>query len=201
MHAYCTCAEVSRLLSHMVMFTASGFINSFYKIFLVNSINPNLSHNQETLTFLSIAWEKADRVSDFLIAARFLSCLGYCYPGQLTSLRLKQIDRLHLLLFVFLSSETKVQQVLVPINIHLARTHCALAILKIIGNDFSLINSSSILKPMKCLQQFDGCLVPIHIGEKIDLQFVYCNGVISSMFDDWSGMDKEKAKKCVLSFQ
>ena len=58
-----------------------------------------------------IAWEKVVHVSDFLIAARFLSCVGYCYPGQLTPLRLKQIDRLHLLLFVFLSSETKVQQV------------------------------------------------------------------------------------------
>ncbi|KAL7613518.1 hypothetical protein Lser_V15G06262 [Lactuca serriola] len=54
MHAYCTCAGVSRSLSHMVIITASGFINSFRKIFLVNSINPILSLNQETLTFLFI---------------------------------------------------------------------------------------------------------------------------------------------------
>ncbi|CAH1418800.1 unnamed protein product [Lactuca virosa] len=54
MHAYCTCAGIRRSLSHMVIVTASGFINSFRKIFLVNSINPNRSLNQETLTFLSI---------------------------------------------------------------------------------------------------------------------------------------------------
>lgn len=89
----------------------------------------------------------------------------------------------------------------VPNNSHLASTYCALAILKTVGYDFSLIDFSSILKSMKNLQQPDGSFMPIHTGAETDLRFVYCAAVISSLLDDWSGMDKEKAKNYILSCQ
>ncbi|KAL7614984.1 geranylgeranyl transferase type-1 subunit beta [Lactuca sativa] len=93
------------------------------------------------------------------------------------------------------------KEVSVPNNSHLASTYCALAILKTVGYDLSLINSTSILKSMKCLQQSDGSFMPIHTGAEKDLRFVYCAAVISSLLDDWSGMDKEKAKNYILSCQ
>ncbi|KAK1409476.1 hypothetical protein QVD17_36002 [Tagetes erecta] len=89
----------------------------------------------------------------------------------------------------------------VPNNSHLASTYCALAILKIVGYDFSLIDSSSISKSMKHLQQSDGSFMPIHTGAETDLRFVYCAAVISSLLDNWSGIDKEKAKNYILSCQ
>ncbi|PWA65444.1 prenyltransferase family protein [Artemisia annua] len=92
-------------------------------------------------------------------------------------------------------------EVTVPNNSHLASTYCALAILKTVGYDFSLINSSSILKTMKHLQQPDGSFMPIHTGAEVDLRFVYCAAVISSLLDNWSGMDKEEAKNYILSCQ
>ncbi|CAI9273640.1 unnamed protein product [Lactuca saligna] len=92
-------------------------------------------------------------------------------------------------------------EVSVPNNSHLASTYCALAILKTVGYDFSLVNSTSILKSMKCLQQADGSFMPIHTGAEKDLRFVYCAAVISSLLDDWSGIDKEKAKNYILSCQ
>lgn len=47
-------------------------------------------------------------------------------------------------------------QVTVPNGSHLASTYSALAILRTVGYNFSLINSKSILKSMKNLQQQDG---------------------------------------------
>ncbi|KAI3793349.1 hypothetical protein L1987_35966 [Smallanthus sonchifolius] len=89
----------------------------------------------------------------------------------------------------------------VPNNSHLASTYCALAILKTVDYDFSLIDSSSISKSMKHLQQSDGSFMPIHTGAETDLRFVYCAAVISSLLDNWSGIDKEKAKNYILSCQ
>ncbi|XP_048494874.1 geranylgeranyl transferase type-1 subunit beta isoform X2 [Beta vulgaris subsp. vulgaris] len=84
---------------------------------------------------------------------------------------------------------------------HLASTYSALAILKIIGYDFSLFDSESIVRSMKNLQQPDGSFMPIHIGAEADLRFVYCAAAISYLLDDWNGVDKEKAKEYILSCQ
>ncbi|KAB1217901.1 Geranylgeranyl transferase type-1 subunit beta [Morella rubra] len=59
---------------------------------------------------------------------------------------------------------------------HLASTYCALAILKIVGYDFSNIDSETILTSMRNLQLPDGSFIPIHIGAETDLRFVYCAG-------------------------
>lgn len=84
---------------------------------------------------------------------------------------------------------------------HLASTYCALAILKIIGHDFSEVDSGSMVRSMRNLQQDDGSFMPIHIGAEADLRFVYCAAAISYMLDDWSGVDREKAKEYILNCQ
>ncbi|GMH10700.1 hypothetical protein Nepgr_012541 [Nepenthes gracilis] len=84
---------------------------------------------------------------------------------------------------------------------HLASTYCALAILKIVGYDFSLIDSKSIATSMRNLQQHDGSFIPIHIRAEADLRFLFCAAAISYMLDNWSGVDKEKAKEYILNCQ
>ncbi|KAJ0962369.1 hypothetical protein J5N97_030197 [Dioscorea zingiberensis] len=93
------------------------------------------------------------------------------------------------------------QQDSVPNGSHLASTYCALAILRIIDYDLSSIDSESILISMRHLQQPDGSFTPIHLGAEMDLRFVYCAAAICYMLNDWTGMDKEKAKDYILSCQ
>ncbi|CAH9133394.1 unnamed protein product [Cuscuta epithymum] len=91
---------------------------------------------------------------------------------------------------------------LIPNGSHLASTYCALAILKTVGYDLSLIDSTSIVKSMRSLQQPDGSFMPIHTGaETADLRFVYCAAAISSMLENWDGMDREKAKEYICNCQ
>ncbi|GER26257.1 ubiquitin-conjugating enzyme E2 [Striga asiatica] len=84
---------------------------------------------------------------------------------------------------------------------HLASTYCALAILKTVGYDLSLIDAELLLRSMKNLQQADGCFIPIHTGGEADLRFVYCAAAICSMLNNWSGMDREKAKEYIINCQ
>ncbi|KAG2595640.1 hypothetical protein PVAP13_5KG088300 [Panicum virgatum] len=84
---------------------------------------------------------------------------------------------------------------------HLASTYSALAILKIVGYDLANIDSNALLSSMKKLQQPDGSFMPIHIGAETDLRFVYCAAAICSMLNDWTGMDKLKAKEYILNCQ
>lgn len=84
---------------------------------------------------------------------------------------------------------------------HLASSYCAIAILKIVGFNFSLIDSELILTSMKNLQQPDGSFMPIHTGAETDLRFIYCAAAICSMLDNWSGMDREKAKEYIVNCQ
>ncbi|EXC20158.1 Geranylgeranyl transferase type-1 subunit beta [Morus notabilis] len=91
--------------------------------------------------------------------------------------------------------------ILVHNGSHLASTYCALAILKIIGFNFSNIDSESILTSMRNLQQPDGSFMPIHTGAETDLRFIYCAAAICCMLENWSGMDREKAKEYILNCQ
>ncbi|KAJ8540369.1 hypothetical protein K7X08_030288 [Anisodus acutangulus] len=79
---------------------------------------------------------------------------------------------------------------------------CA-SILKTLGYDFSLLDSTSIVKSMKNFQQRDEryTFMPIHSGAETDLCFVYCAAAISSMLENWSGIDKEKAKEYIINCQ
>ncbi|XP_058089468.1 geranylgeranyl transferase type-1 subunit beta-like isoform X1 [Magnolia sinica] len=84
---------------------------------------------------------------------------------------------------------------------HLASTYCALAILKMVGYDLLSIDSESIVVSMKHLQQPDGSFMPIHTGAEKDLRFIYCAAAICSMLNNWSGMDRKKAKEYILNCQ
>ncbi|KAL5716661.1 protein geranylgeranyltransferase type I [Ranunculus cassubicifolius] len=84
---------------------------------------------------------------------------------------------------------------------HLASTYCALAILKTVGYNLSRTNSELILISMKTLQQHDGSFMPTHAGAEKDLRFVYCAASICFMLNNWSGMEREKAKDYILSCQ
>ncbi|RLN22191.1 geranylgeranyl transferase type-1 subunit beta [Panicum miliaceum] len=84
---------------------------------------------------------------------------------------------------------------------HLASTYSALAILKIVGYNLANIDSKALLLSMKKLQQPDGSFMPSHIGAETDLRFVYCAAAICSMLDDWTGMDKLKAKEYIFNCQ
>ncbi|KAK8514950.1 hypothetical protein V6N13_121896 [Hibiscus sabdariffa] len=84
---------------------------------------------------------------------------------------------------------------------HLASTYCALAILKTVGFNMLTIDKESILISMRNLQQPDGSFMPVHVGAETDLRFVYCAAAICFMLEDWSGMDREKAKDYILNCQ
>ncbi|KAG9444933.1 hypothetical protein H6P81_016273 [Aristolochia fimbriata] len=84
---------------------------------------------------------------------------------------------------------------------HLASTYCALAILKIIGYDLMRIDRETLLISLRNLQQPDGSFMPIHIGAEKDLRFLYCAAAICFMLDDWSGIDREKAKEYICNCQ
>uniref|UniRef100_A0A5B6ZUH3 Putative geranylgeranyl transferase type-1 subunit beta n=1 Tax=Davidia involucrata TaxID=16924 RepID=A0A5B6ZUH3_DAVIN len=89
----------------------------------------------------------------------------------------------------------------IPNGSHMASTYCALAMLMTIGYDLSLIDSESILKSMKTLQQPDGSFMPINTGAEKYLRFVFCAAAICFMLENWSGMDMEKAKEYILNCQ
>ncbi|XP_022134440.1 geranylgeranyl transferase type-1 subunit beta isoform X2 [Momordica charantia] len=84
---------------------------------------------------------------------------------------------------------------------HLASSYCALAILKIIGYDFSNIDSESIAISMRNLQQSDGSIMPIDTGAEADLRFIYCAAAICYMLGNWTGMDRQKSKAYILNCQ
>ncbi|KAI5431434.1 hypothetical protein KIW84_035573 [Lathyrus oleraceus] len=86
-------------------------------------------------------------------------------------------------------------------NSHLASTYCALSILKIVGYDFSNLDSESMSTSMRNLQQPDGSFMPIHTGGETDLRFVYCAAAICFMLGNWNGVDKEKVKDYILKCQ
>ncbi|CAN6472195.1 unnamed protein product [Victoria cruziana] len=84
---------------------------------------------------------------------------------------------------------------------NLASTYCALCILETVGYDLKNVDFSSISISMRCLQQPDGSFMPIDTGAERDLRFVFCAAAICHMLNDWSGMDKNKAKNFILSCQ
>ncbi|KAM7460284.1 hypothetical protein LguiB_036332 [Lonicera macranthoides] len=92
-------------------------------------------------------------------------------------------------------------RVWIPNGSHLAATYCAVCILKTLGYNLSLMDSESILKSMKNLQQPDGSFMPIHTGAETDLRFVFCAAALCFMLENWSGMDREKAKEYILNCQ
>jgi geranylgeranyl transferase type-1 subunit beta len=82
---------------------------------------------------------------------------------------------------------------------HLAMTYTALAILRILGDDYSRVNRKAITAALRKLQQEDGCFVATAGGSERDIRFLFCACAISCFLGDWSGVDCDRAYKYVLS--
>lgn len=76
-------------------------------------------------------------------------------------------------------------------------TYCALATLVILGDDLKRVDRQSIIAGMRHIQLQDGSFVPSILGGECDMRLVYCAVAVSSLLDDWSGLDKEKCAKFI----
>jgi len=83
---------------------------------------------------------------------------------------------------------------------NIAMTFSALNCLKILGDDFSKINKKAITNALKKLQKQDGSFMCAE-GCESDMRFVYCVTSISTLLEDWSGIDIDRAVKYILSCQ
>ncbi|KAJ5077002.1 geranylgeranyl transferase type-1 subunit beta [Anaeramoeba ignava] len=84
---------------------------------------------------------------------------------------------------------------------HIAMTYVAIAILTILGDDYSRLNKNAILTALKSLQLDDGSFLAINGIYESDMRYLYCACCISKMLNDWSGVNIEKATKYILSAQ
>ncbi|RZR73624.1 hypothetical protein BHM03_00026523 [Ensete ventricosum] len=64
--------------------------------------------------------------------------------------------------------------------------------------------STSICEKILRIYPFFDSFMPIHFGAETDLRFVYCAGeqfsAICSMLNNWTGMNKEKAKDYIVNY-
>ncbi|KAL3680727.1 hypothetical protein R1sor_023683 [Riccia sorocarpa] len=84
---------------------------------------------------------------------------------------------------------------------HLAMTYSALAILAVLGDDYSRVSRDAILRSLRELQQPDGSFCPTLMDRQSDMRFLFCAIAISVMLDDWSGVDTKKAVEFIVRSQ
>ncbi|KAL9656204.1 hypothetical protein ABK040_007821 [Willaertia magna] len=82
---------------------------------------------------------------------------------------------------------------------HIAMTYTALALLRMLGDDYLRINRRGITEGLKSLQRENGCFQATEFGSETDIRFTFCACAISSFLDDWSGVNREKAFEYVVS--
>jgi len=82
-------------------------------------------------------------------------------------------------------------------------TYVALAMLLILGDDFSRVDKKAIVGALPWLRStsYEGGICCVAGGSESDMRYVYVACCISYMLNDWSGMDKEKTCKFILSCQ
>ncbi|BBN12889.1 geranylgeranyl transferase type-1 subunit beta [Marchantia polymorpha subsp. ruderalis] len=84
---------------------------------------------------------------------------------------------------------------------HLAMTYSALAVLAILGDDYSRVSRDAIVSSIRKLQQSDGSFSPSLIDKQSDMRFLFCAVAISVMLDDWNGVDRNKAVNFIVRSQ
>eukprot|EP01099_Mayorella_cantabrigiensis_P002803 TRINITY_DN2252_c0_g1_i1.p1 TRINITY_DN2252_c0_g1~~TRINITY_DN2252_c0_g1_i1.p1 ORF type:complete len:329 (+),score=50.34 TRINITY_DN2252_c0_g1_i1:76-987(+) len=84
---------------------------------------------------------------------------------------------------------------------HIAMTYTALAILRILGDNYEKVNKKAIVDSLRTLQQPDGSFWPAVEGLEADMRFVFCAAAISHFLDDWSGIDLEKMVQYIRKSQ
>lgn len=84
---------------------------------------------------------------------------------------------------------------------HVTMTYTALAILKILGDDYSRVNKKAIIHGLKHLQQEDGSFYATIDGSNADFRFMYSACAASAFLNDFSGINADLALKRVLACQ
>jgi geranylgeranyl transferase type-1 subunit beta len=85
---------------------------------------------------------------------------------------------------------------------HLAMTYTALCCLRILGDiTFSRVNRSAIIRALPHLQRPDGSFTGTRTVAESDMRFLYAACAVSSLLDDWSGIDVERAVKFIRDSQ
>jgi len=82
---------------------------------------------------------------------------------------------------------------------HIAMTYTALAVLRMLGDDFSRVNRRGIVEGLKHLQRENGCYQATCFGSETDIRFTFCACAISAFLNDWSGVDKELAYQYIIA--
>ena len=81
---------------------------------------------------------------------------------------------------------------------HLAMTYTALATLITLGEDINNLNKQEIINNLRQCQQPDGSFSPIPIeGCETDVRYIYCAVAISSMLNDFSGINIERTTEFI----
>jgi geranylgeranyl transferase type-1 subunit beta len=82
---------------------------------------------------------------------------------------------------------------------NLAMAYTAISTLICLGDDLSRLHKTSLIRSLQSLQQKDGSFSSSLSSRECDMRFVYCACAISSLLNDWSGIDRENVKRFILS--
>lgn len=80
-------------------------------------------------------------------------------------------------------------------------TYTALCLLVILGDDLSGVDKPAVVAALKGLQRPDGCFDAATCGAESDMRFVYCACAVSTLLNDWSGVDVDAAVAYIHSCQ
>ncbi|KAH6912586.1 geranylgeranyltransferase type I [Coprinopsis sp. MPI-PUGE-AT-0042] len=82
---------------------------------------------------------------------------------------------------------------------HVIMTYTALLSLAMLRDDFSRLNRAGIVALLHSCQREDGSFSTVPGDGESDLRTLYCAFAISSMLNDWSGIDVDRALRFVRS--
>lgn len=82
---------------------------------------------------------------------------------------------------------------------HIAMTYSALSALTALGDDLSRVNRRAIVSGLQTLQQSNGSYRSTFSLGECDMRFVYCACAISSLLNDWNGVNQEQALQYIRS--
>ncbi|KAF7405302.1 hypothetical protein HZH66_004208 [Vespula vulgaris] len=81
---------------------------------------------------------------------------------------------------------------------HLATTYTGLVTLVIVGDNLDRVDKKSIIEGVRACQNPDGSFKAIEMGYESDMRFLYCACCVSTILDDWSGVNKASAIDYIL---
>eukprot|EP00049_Salpingoeca_infusionum_P019909 m.363261 g.363261 ORF g.363261 m.363261 type:complete len:401 (-) comp21840_c0_seq1:228-1430(-) len=82
---------------------------------------------------------------------------------------------------------------------HITMTFCALCSLAILRAPLDRVNRSGIVRALAACQTENGTFQSVATGGESDMRFLYCACCISTMLNDWSGVDKDRAVDFIVN--